>query len=47
MLMQLAVSAAGIAIMVAIAALMEWFTVAQAGAREPVPERAPAGGGES
>jgi len=46
-LMQLAVSAVGIGIMVAVAALMEWFTTAQAGAGGRVPERAPLSGGES
>jgi hypothetical protein len=45
-LMQLAVSAAGIAILVAVAALMDWFAAARAGAGR-VPQRAPAAGGES
>ncbi|HSL51960.1 MAG TPA: OpgC domain-containing protein [Candidatus Deferrimicrobiaceae bacterium] len=47
LLMQLAVSAVGVAIMIAVAALMEWFAAAQAGARGQVPERAPAAEGES
>jgi hypothetical protein len=47
LLMQLAVSAVGVAIMIAVAALMEWFAAAQVGARGQVPERAPAAEGES
>jgi len=46
-LMQLAVSAVGIGIMVAVAALMEWFAAARAGAGGRVAERAPLSGGES
>jgi hypothetical protein len=46
LLMQLAVSAAGIAILVAVAALMDWFAAARAGAGR-VPQRAPVAGGES
>ena len=45
-LMQLAVSAVGVAIMIAVAAFMDWFA-AQAGARVRVPEPAPAPGGQS
>jgi hypothetical protein len=45
--MQLLVSAAGIAIMIAIAFLMEWFATAQEPSGHRAPERAPAGGGES
>jgi hypothetical protein len=45
-LMQLAVSAAGIAIMVAVAALMDWFAAARAGAGR-VPQRAPAAGSDA
>jgi hypothetical protein len=45
--MQLLVSAAGIAIMIGIASLMEWFASAQEPSGHPAPERAPAGGGES
>jgi hypothetical protein len=44
--MQLAVSAAGIAIMIAVAALMDWFA-ARAGAGGRRPEHAPTAGGES
>jgi len=47
LLMQLAVSAVGIGIMVAVAALMEWFASARAGAEGRVAERAPLSGGES
>ncbi|HSE03722.1 MAG TPA: OpgC domain-containing protein [Methylomirabilota bacterium] len=47
MVMQIAISAVGIAIMVAVAALMEWFTAAQAAARGRLPEQAPVAGGES
>jgi hypothetical protein len=43
--MQLAVSAVGVAIMIAVAAFMDWFA-AQAGARVRVPEPAPAPGGQ-
>ena len=46
LLMQLAVSAAGVAIMIAVAALMEWFA-ARAGAAGRVPGHAPTAGGES
>jgi hypothetical protein len=46
-LMQLAVSAVGIGIMIAVAALMEWFAAARAGAGGRVAERAPLSGGES
>jgi hypothetical protein len=46
-LMQLAVSAAGVGIMIAVAALMEWFAAAKAGVGERVPERAPVSGGQS
>ena len=46
-LMQLAVSAVGIGIMVAVAALMEWFAAARAGAGGRVAERARLSGGES
>lgn len=46
-LMQLAVSTIGIGIMVAVAALMEWFAAARAGAGGRVAERAPLSGGES
>jgi hypothetical protein len=46
-LMQFAVSAVGVGIMVGVAALMEWFAAAQAGAGGRVPERAPVPGGES
>ena len=46
-LMQLAVSAVGIGIMVAVAALMEWFAAARAGAGGRIAERAPLSGGES
>lgn len=46
-LMQLAVSAVGIGIMIAVAALMEWFAAARAGAGARVAERAPLSGGES
>ena len=46
-LMQLAVSAAGVAIMIAVAALMEWFAAAQAAVGGRAPERAPVSGGES
>ena len=46
-LMQLAVSAVGIGIMVAVAALMEWFAAARADAGGRVAERAPLSGGES
>ncbi len=46
-LMQLAVSAVGIGIMVAVAALMEWFAAARAGAGGRVAERAPLSGGGS
>jgi len=45
--MQLAVSAVGVGIMIAVAALMEWFAAAQAADRARVPERAPVAGGES
>ena len=45
--MQLLVSTAGIAIMIAIAFLMEWFATAQEPSGHRAPERAPAGGGES
>lgn len=45
--MQLLVSAAGIAIMIGIASLMEWFAAAQEPSGHGAPERAPAGGGES
>jgi hypothetical protein len=46
-LMQLAVSAVGIGIMVAVAALMEWFATARAGAGGRVADGAPLSGGES
>jgi hypothetical protein len=46
LLMQLAVSAAGIAILVAVAALMDWFAAARAGAGR-APQPAPAAAGES
>jgi hypothetical protein len=46
LLMQLAVSAVGVAIMIAVAALMEWFA-ARAGAGGRIPEHAPTAGGES
>lgn len=46
-LMQLAVSAVGIGIMIAVAALMEWFAAARVGAGGRVAERAPLSGGES
>lgn len=46
-LMQLAVSAVGIGIMIAVAALMEWFAAARVGAGGRVGERAPLSGGES
>ena len=46
-LMQLAVSTVGIGIMIAVAALMEWFAAARAGAGGRVAERAPLSGGES
>ena len=46
-LMQLAVSTVGIGIMIAVAALMEWFTAARAGAGGRVAEGAPLSGGES
>lgn len=46
-LMQLAVSTIGIGIMIAVAALMEWFAAARAGAGGRVGERAPLSGGES
>jgi hypothetical protein len=46
-LMQLAVSAAGVGIMIAVAALMEWFAAAKAGVGGRVPERAPVSGGQS
>ena len=45
--MQLAVSAVGIGIMTAVAALMDWFATARAGAGGRVAERAPLSGGES
>lgn len=45
--MQIAVSAVGMAVMIGVAALMEWFTAAQAGARGRMPEQAPVAGGES
>jgi hypothetical protein len=44
-LMQLAVSAVGVAIMIAVAVFMDWFA-ARAGARVRVPEPAPAPGGQ-
>jgi hypothetical protein len=44
-LVQLAVCAAGIGIMVAIAALMEWFATAKAGAAGRIAERVPVSGG--
>jgi hypothetical protein len=44
LLMQLVVSIVGAAIMVAVAALMNWFA-ARAGARDRVPQHAPTGGG--
>jgi hypothetical protein len=44
--MQVAISTAGSGIMIAVAALMEWFSAAKAGAGGPVPERAPLAGGE-
>jgi hypothetical protein len=47
LLMQLAVSTVGIGIMIAVAALMEWFAAARAGAGDRVAERAPLSGGES
>jgi hypothetical protein len=46
LLMQLAVSAVGVAIMIAVAALMDWFA-AQAGTGSRVPEHAPTVGGTS
>jgi hypothetical protein len=46
LLMQIAVSVVGIAIMIAVGALMEWFTASQAGAGRPA-ERATVGGGEA
>ncbi len=46
-LMQLAVSVVGIGIMIAVAALMEWFAAARAGAGGRVAERAPLSGEES
>jgi len=46
-LMQLAVSAVGVGIMVGVGALMDWFAAARAGAGGRVPERAPVPGGES
>jgi hypothetical protein len=45
LLMQLAVSAAGVAIMIAVAALMEWFAARAGGGR--IPEHAPTAGGEA
>jgi hypothetical protein len=45
-LMQLAVSVVGVAIMVAVAALMDWFA-ARAGAGGRVPQHAPTAGGRS
>jgi len=42
--MQIAVSAAGIAIMISVAALMEWFAAAQRASGTTAP-RAPAVGG--
>jgi len=45
-LMQLAVSAVGVGIMVGVAALMEWFAAARAGAGGRVPEGASVPGGE-
>jgi hypothetical protein len=47
LLMQLAVSAVGIGIMTAVAALMDWFAAARAGAGGRVAEGAPVSGGES
>ena len=44
--MQLAISAAGIGVMIAVAALMEWFSAAKGGAGDRVAERAPLAGGE-
>jgi hypothetical protein len=46
-LMQLAVSAAGVAVMIAVAALMEWFAAAQAVVGGRPPARAPVSGGDS
>jgi len=45
--MQLLVSAAGIAIMIGVALLMEWFARAKAAPGRGAPERAPAGRGQS
>lgn len=45
--MQLVVSAVGIALMIAVAALMEWFAAAQAEARGPAAGPAPMAGGEA
>jgi hypothetical protein len=45
--MQLLVSAAGIAVMVGVAALMEWFAGAQEASHRGLPERASATGGEA
>jgi hypothetical protein len=45
-LMQVAVSAIGIGIMIAVATLMEWFATAQRGGGARMPERAPLAGGE-
>ena len=44
--MQLLVSATGIAVMIGVASLMEWFAGAQESSRHQVRGRAPAGGGE-
>ena len=46
LLMQLVVSAMGVAIMIAVAALMDWFA-ARAGAHGRVPEHAPTAGGKA
>jgi hypothetical protein len=45
--MQLAVAAVGIGIMTGVAALMDWFAAARAGAGGRVPDGAPLSGGES
>ena len=45
--MQLLVSAAGLAIMIGVAVLMEWFAGAQGPSRHGTQERAPVAGGES
>ena len=43
MVMQVVVSAAGMALMVAVASLMEWYASSRAGVERRVPERAPTG----